>query len=118
MKCAGEKFRQKVKENDNEQYVRTPVMYVSDELTKENIVLQVNDRLVGAVGNWLVDKFQHQTRCNMYISTTAIPPRPHVSGTERALLDASGAKVKNQAVEKVSITLTRLGLCSAPGKIE
>ena len=62
MKSPGEEYPEKVKENNNQKNICAPMMDVADELTKENVVLQVKDGLVGPVGNRLIDEFQHHAR--------------------------------------------------------
>jgi len=51
MKCAGKKYPQKMEKDHNQQGICTPMVNIADQLTKEHIVLQVNNRLVGALGD-------------------------------------------------------------------
>ena len=93
-------------------------MNIADQLAKKHIILQMNNRLVGAVGDWLVNEFQHQSCSKQH----AHQHHGHATKTpcqcesEGAFLYASGAKVKNQAVEKVSIALAILWSLQRTGK--
>jgi hypothetical protein len=108
MKCSGEKNPQKMKKNNNQQYIGAPVMNIADQLSKEHIALQMNNGLVSAVGNRLVNEFQHQSggkqHAQQHHRHSAKTPGQRES--QGGFLNASGAKVKNQAVEKVLIMLT------------
>ena len=83
-------------------------MNIADQLAKEHIILQMNNRLLGSVRNWLVNEFQHQScrKQHAYQHHGHATKTPCQGESEGAFLNASGTKVKNQAVEKVSITIT------------
>jgi hypothetical protein len=86
------------------------MMNIADQLPEEHIVLQMNNRLVGAVGNWLVNKFQHYScgKQNAHQHHRHTAKTPGQCESQSSFLYATGAKVKNQAVEKASITPTIL----------
>ena len=83
-------------------------MNIADQLAKEHIILQMKNRLVREFGNRLVNEFQHQAGGEQHADQHHRHPAeaPGQCESKGAFLNASGAKVKNQTVEKAPVTLT------------
>ena len=78
---------------------------VSDQLSKENIPLEVKDGIIGFARKRLINEFEQNARPNQqeyqHDSHTSETPRERQS--ERPIRHGTGAKVQDKAVEKPSI---------------
>ena len=101
MKRAGEKYPQKMKENDEQQGIAAPVMNVADQAAEKNGILQLNYGCIGLIGNRLVGKFQHQAgneeHTHQHYRHAAQPPSE--GEFERSLRHCFRAEMQQQAVE-------------------
>ena len=101
MKCAGEKYPQKMEEHNEQQGISAPVMYVADQAAEKHGILQLNYGGIGLIGNRLVGKFQHQSgkeeHTYQHYRHAAKPPGERKF--EGSLRDCFGAEMQQQAVE-------------------
>ncbi len=78
---------------------------VADELSEQDVLLEMEDGLIGFVRKRLVNKFHQGSRSeqkkDQHHGHTAEAPGQGES--ERALRDGAGPEVQDQAVEKPSI---------------
>jgi len=107
MKCAGEKYPQKMEEHNEQQGISAPVMHVADQAAEKHGILQLNYGCIGLIGNRLVGKFQHQAgkeeHTHQHYRHAAEPPGE--GEFERSLRDCFWAEMQQQAVEQIAIGL-------------
>ena len=92
------------KDNDQNK-VGAPMVDVSDQLSKENIPLEVKDGIIGFARKRLINEFEQHARPNQqeYQHDSHTPETPREGQSERSIRHGAGAKVQDQAVEKPSI---------------
>jgi len=81
-------------------------MDVPDQLSKQNLILEPHHGIVGSARKRLIKKLQQEARPDQQKNKNdrhAAQP-PGQCEAEGAFLDRSRAKMKDQAVKKVSIT--------------
>ena len=92
------------------------MMDVPDQLSKENILLEVKDGIVGFPRERFVNEFEQQARSNQqgYQHDGHAAETPREGQSEGSIRHGAGAKVEDQTVEKPSVTLSILygALCA------
>lgn len=108
MKGTGEKHPQKMQEHDDQKYLATPVVNVPDQLPEKHVLLEAKDGFIRFFGNRLVHEFQQHARPDQHEQQHHghAAETPSKLKSERAFRNASGAKMKNQAVEEAPIALS------------
>ena len=108
MEGACKENAEKMEKDHDQKDIGAPVVNVADQLSEKDILLKMEDRLIGSSRKRLVSEFQQQScpeqEKNQYQCHAA--QSPCQGKVERAFRDLSGSEVKDEAFKEPSVFFT------------
>ena len=107
-----------MKQRNQQQAIAAPVMQVADQLTEQDVVLQIKDGIVGFIRHRLVDELHHQTGSekNSHQYDRHPPESPGQVKGQGSFRNRSGSEMQDKAVEKIPVGLAIDRLLIGSGK--
>ncbi len=108
MEGTGKEYPEKMEKDHHQKDVAAPVMDIAYKLSERDVMLEREDRLIGLLREWQVNKFEQHSRPKRDKDQDGghPPETPGQGKSERTFRDGTRSEMKNNAIEKAKITLS------------